>query len=59
MNLIFKDPTTEELIKREYILDVDNMQGNPYNLITETFQHKYYDIDGANFEYIDSIYLFV
>ena len=57
-NLKFIDNETNEEVIRSYILDQDNMIGNPYRLITGIRQYEIFDIDGQNFESIDSIEIF-
>ena len=57
-NLSFKDNATEKTIIRPYILNQDNMIGNPYRLSTDIRQYEIFDIDGQNFQNIDSIEVF-
>lgn len=57
-NLSFKDNATEKTIIRPYVLDQDNMIGNPYRLNTGIRQYEIFDIDGQNFQNIDSIEVF-
>lgn len=57
-NLSFKDNATEKTIIRPYILNQDNMIGNPYRLSTDIRQYEIFDIDGQNFQSIDSIEVF-
>ena len=56
--LDFKDNSTEKEITREYVIDVDNMQGNPYRLITDTEQSGVFPIDNANFLRVNYITIF-
>lgn len=56
--LVFNDNANREVI-RTYIVDVDNMTGDPYNLKTGKRQYGIFNIDGANFKEIHSIYVFV
>ena len=57
--LDFLDNATEEVVTRYYVIDVDNMTGNPYDLTFGKRQFKIFNIDGANFNKISSISLFV
>ena len=57
-NLKFIDNETNEQVIRAYVLDQDNMIGNPYKLITNIRQYEIFDIDGQNFQSIDSIEIF-
>lgn len=43
---------------RSYIVNEDNMIGNPYNLVFPTRQYQIFDIDGENFIRVDSIAIF-
>lgn len=44
---------------KNYVLDVNKMQGNPYRLVTESRQFGIFEIDGENFQYVNKIYFFV
>lgn len=44
---------------KNYVLDVNQMQGNPYRLVTESRQFGIFEIDGENFQYVNKIYFFV
>lgn len=57
--LDFLDNATEDMVTRYYVIDVDNMTGNPYDLTFGKRQFKIFNIDGANFNKISSISLFV
>lgn len=57
-NLTFVDNAKKEDITRSYVVDVDNMTGNPYKLNSGKRQYEIYNIDGANFKEINSIYIF-
>lgn len=57
-NLKFIDNETNEQVIRTYILDQDNMIGNPYRLNVNIRQYEIFDIDGQNFDSIDSIEIF-
>lgn len=50
---------TGSRVTRYYTVDVDNMTGNPYQLKLGKRQFGIFDIDGANFDKISSISLFV
>jgi len=57
--LIFK--TQEDPNKTygmDYVLDIDNMVGNPYLLSAPLTQKAYFPIDGANFVRVESISIF-
>lgn len=56
--LIFKDNSTGELVTRNYLMDVDQMHGNPYQLNVSTRQSGIFEIDGENFDSINKIYIF-
>lgn len=44
---------------KNYVLDVNQMQGNPYRLVTESRQFGIFEIDRENFQYVNKIYFFV
>lgn len=54
----FTDNMTNEIVKRTYLVDVNNMLGNPYEYTKASEQKVAFNIDGANFVDIDKIYLF-
>ena len=56
--LVFLDNATEQTVTRNYVVDVNQMTGNPYKLINETRQSGVFDIDGANFQYVNKISIF-
>lgn len=56
--LEFDDNTENRVATRYYIVDVDNMTGDPYNLKLGKRQYGIFDIDGANFRQIKSISIF-
>lgn len=56
--LMFMDNATGKNVLRKYILDVNQMTGNPYAIKNETRQYGVFDIDGANFQYVNKISLF-
>lgn len=55
--LMFKDHTGAR-VKRTYLIDIDQMHGNPYQLSALSKQCSVFEIDGENFEYINKIYIF-
>lgn len=56
--LMFTDNATGKNVLRNYVLDVNQMTGNPYSIKNETRQYGVFDIDGANFQYVNKISLF-
>ena len=56
--MIFKDNATGEAVTREYVLDVNQFEGNPYRMPNFKRQVGIFDIDGANFQRIEKIKLF-
>lgn len=56
--LEFDDNTENRIATRYYIVDVDNMTGDPYNLKLGKRQYGIFDIDGTNFRQIKSISIF-
>lgn len=57
-NFKFKDNATGKDVIRTYVINEDTMVGNPYKLFYETRQYQIFDIDGVNFEDIDSIEIY-
>lgn len=57
-NLDFIDKSTGEAITKSYIVNVDQMTGNPYNYTVPARQYGIFDVDGANFSSVKQIYLF-
>ena len=55
---MFTDNATGKDVLRNYVLDVNQMTGNPYAIKNETRQYGVFDIDGANFQYVNKISLF-
>lgn len=47
----------EDGLMKNYMVDVNQMTGNPYKLIQSTTQRKYFEI-GEGFQYINKIYIF-
>lgn len=58
MRLDFKDDA-DTIYSKDYIISVNNMRGNPYKLLTPTEEYKFFAIDGANFDKVNSIQAFV
>lgn len=54
----FKAQTSDEIILKKFIIDIDRMSGNPYVLNNATPQLGYFEIDGENFVYVDNITIF-
>lgn len=54
----FKTQTSDEIILKKFIIDIDRMSGNPYVLNSATPQLGYFEIDGENFEYVNSVTIF-
>ena len=57
-HLDFTDKSTGEVITKSYIVNVDQMTGNPYNYTVASRQYGIFDVDGANFVSVKQIYLF-
>ena len=57
-HLDFTDKSTGEVITKSYIVNVDQMTGNPYNYTVASRQYGIFDVDGANFISVKQIYLF-
>lgn len=55
--LVYLDNNNLEVIKN-YIIDINQMNGNPYNLSKLTRQFKTYNIEGLNFARVNRIYVF-
>lgn len=56
--LVFQDNASEELVTRNYVLDVNQFEGNPYKIPNFKRQVGIFSLDGINFKYINRIYLF-
>ena len=54
----FKAQTSDEIILKKFIVDIDRMSGNPYVLNNATPQLGYFEIDGENFEYVNNVTIF-
>lgn len=54
----FKNPLTQEITDRTYVLDVNNMVGAPYNQAIPKTQEVHFLIDGQSFDHIKSVKLF-
>lgn len=57
-DLSFDDNNGGDPIIRTYIIDINNMVGNPYEFSEATNQKAVFEIDGANFKTIDKVYVF-
>lgn len=56
--LEFVDDSKGNKILRDYIIDVDNMLGQPFDLIVPTRQIEEFEINGANFVAVERIEAF-
>lgn len=56
--LDFIDPATGETVTKNYVVDVDQMTGNPYNYTIASRQYGIFEVDGANFVSVKQIYIF-
>lgn len=56
--LVFEDNATGAMVKKNYIMDVNQMTGNPYKVLKPTRQYGIFTIDGINFKYVNRIYAF-
>lgn len=56
--LRFVKNTNDGYDVRTYVLNQDNMIGNPYKLITPSRQTAIYNIDGKNFDRVESIAIY-
>lgn len=56
--LAFDDNATGQTVIRPYVINVDKMIGNPYKFTSAVRQYGIFDIDGANFKYVESISIF-
>lgn len=54
-DLDFIDNNSGEAVVRTYLVNVNEMKGNPYNYLTPTEQLIAFDIDGENFQGINKI----
>lgn len=58
VDLLYADNATGADIVRTYTIDIDSMNGNPYNFTSYTNQNKIYTIDGENFKSIEKVQIF-
>ena len=58
VNSAYKTPDDNDIITREYIFNVDNMEGQPYKYTLGSRQVALFPIDGVNLKSIDSIEAF-
>lgn len=56
--IIFEDNATGEEVTRNYILDINQFEGNPYNFVNYKRQFGIFEVDGKNFKYVNKVYLF-
>ena len=49
----------DTIITRQYIIDVNHIEGNPYKVVNFKRQYGIFDLDIANFIGVSKIYLFV
>lgn len=54
----FLNNSTGEIITKSFVLDINQMKGNPYNLSSYVRQYKIFKINIDNFVAINKIYLF-
>lgn len=57
-DLDFIDNSTGEEVTRSYMLNIDQMTGQPYNFTFPSRQYDIFDVDGANFISVKQIYIF-
>ena len=58
ISLDFRDNSTGQIITRDYVVDVNKMQGNPYRLVNDTKQCAIFDVDGANYVRVNNVSIF-
>ena len=54
----FKDNISGDIITKTYVVDVNQMTGNPYNQVNFTRQFGIFGVNGKNFDSIKQIYIF-
>ena len=64
MSLQFKDNASGKSYSKNYSLDINNIEGNPYKINRDdgnglTHFSVYYKIDGKNLEFVDNVRTFV
>lgn len=57
-SLDFIDNASGETITKTYVVNVDEMLGNPYNYTSASRQYGIFEVDGANFLSVKQIYIF-
>ncbi|MGN0992886.1 MAG: hypothetical protein ACI4PE_03100 [Bacilli bacterium] len=57
--LNFADNATGKINTKNYVVDVNQMRGNPYKIPQDTRQYGIFNIDNNNFIDVNRIYLFV
>lgn len=56
--IAFRDNATGDIVLRDYILDSTYVEGNPYKSSGKRETFEIFELDGANFEYINKIEVF-
>lgn len=56
--MVFDDNATGEEVLRNYVLDINQFEGNPYNYPNWKRQFGIFEADGKNFKYLSKVYLF-
>ena len=56
--IVFEDNATGEEVTRNYVLDINQFEGNPYNFVNYKRQFGIFEVDGKNFKYVNKVYLF-
>ena len=56
--LSFADNATGKTVTRNYVIDVNQISGNPYRVFNDTRYYGIFAADGENFLYVNKIYLF-
>lgn len=54
----FKDNLTGDIVIKNYVVDINNMSGNPYKQAAATRQYNIFEINAENFESVRQIYIF-
>lgn len=58
VELAFGNASSNDIVLKNYIVDIDQMTGNPYQFANPTLQYGIFNIDKDNFKYINKISLF-
>ena len=56
--LDFIDNSDGEIVTKSYVVDINQMIGNPYDLKEEKRQYAIFNVDGKNFKSIKRIYIY-